>query len=172
LLLGLVDYDWPKYQGIIERSAIHLFDRLLAQDDALTVNYPPLYMLVVMLRLIAELSTRSIRPLLKQRIDQVAEHLAARLEHEAQRQWLTPQDAAFLTLACAHPLTQSLFKSRWVGVLLKQQRYDGGWEGHPFFFVPNRQETLTWYTSCTMTTAFCYDALKTHDRAVAGSWSP
>jgi hypothetical protein len=161
LLLGLIDYDWAHYQDIIVKSAMNLLDRLIAQDYALTVNYPPLYMLVVLLRLIAELSAREIPLLLKHRVRRAAERLRARLAREAQRQRLSPQDAAFVMLACAHPLTQSLSEPRWTGILLKHQRYDGGWDGFPFFFVPDRQETLTWYTSRTMTTAFCYDALRT-----------
>jgi hypothetical protein len=160
LLLGLIDYDWAHYRDVIVNAATYLLGRLVDQDYALTVNYPPLYMLAIMQRLIAELLARRIPTCLDQRIQQAAEYVVARLEREAQRQRLTPQDAAFLVLACRHPSTRSLLEPRWVNTLVEGQRHDGGWAGHPFFFVPDRDGALACYTSRTMTTAFCYDALK------------
>ena len=66
-----------------------------------------------------------------------------------------------LTLACPSPLAEGLFNPRWNTILFKTQRADGSWQGEPFFFVPNRGEIVTWYASNTLTTAFCYHALKT-----------
>jgi hypothetical protein len=162
LLLGLIDYDWARYQSTVERSALVLFDRFVRSGYGVTVNYPPLYMLWVMLRLVGELSARGPQGPLMTLVDQATRQIVAHLEREVKRRWLTPQDAAFLMLACSHPLTQTLYDPQWVTALVKHQCCDGRWDGEPFFFVPNRGMRLTWYVSHTMTTAFCYHALKTH----------
>jgi hypothetical protein len=162
LLLGLMDYDWARYQSIVERSALLLFDRFTRSGYGVTVNYPPLYMLWVMLRLVDELSRRETQDPLRLCVERATEQIVTHLGREAKRHWITPQDAAFLMLACAHPLTQPLYNPRWMTILSKHQRCDGRWDGEPFFFVPNRRMALTWYASHTMTTAFCYHALKTH----------
>jgi hypothetical protein len=162
LLLGLIDYDWARYQSTVKRSALVLLDRFVRSGYGVTVNYPPLYMLWVMLRLVDELSARELQGLLRLCVERANEHIVAHLEREVKRRWISPQDAAFLMLACSHPLTQSLYNPRWVTTLVKHQRCDGRWDGEPFFFVPNRGMRLTWYVSHTMTTAFCYHALKTH----------
>ncbi len=162
VLLGLIDYDWVYYRGIIEKSALNLLDHFIKQTCGVTINYPPLYMLNVMLRLITELATHIDQGTLMQRIEQASKHLLVQLERETKRRHTSPQDAAFLTLACSHALTRSLFNPRWISILLKNQRCDGSWYGEPFFFVPNRGEALTWYSSHTMTTAFCYHALETY----------
>jgi hypothetical protein len=163
VLLGLIDYDREFYQDLIRKSASGLLERFARQSYGITVNYPPLCALTVMARLIAALSACPAQSPLGRRIEEAAEHLAAQLEREVERPYLTPQDAAFLTLACSHPQTESFLNPRWITILLKNQRSDGSWQGEPFFFVPNRGEVLTWYTSHTMTTAFCYHALKTYD---------
>lgn len=161
VLLGLIDYDRESYAELIQRSALGLLERFSQRGYGITVNYPPLYTLVVMQRLIAALRARSVLPALERCVEQAAERLLAQLEREVERARVTPQDAAFLTLACSYPSTESLFNPRWITILLKHQRSDGSWQGEPFFFVPNRGEVLTWYTSDTMTTAFCYHALET-----------
>jgi hypothetical protein len=162
LLLGLIDYDWARYGGIVERSALVLLDRFVRFAYGVTVNYPPLYMLWVMLRLVDELLARELSDVLRLRVKHAAEQIVAHLEREVKRCWITPQDAAFMMLACSHPLTRSLYNPRWMNTLAKHQRCDGRWDGEPFFFVPNRGMQLTWYVSHAMTTAFCYHALKTH----------
>jgi hypothetical protein len=161
LLLGLVDYDWARYREIVSRAASILLDRFVRFGYGVTVNYPPLYMLWVMLCLVDELSARGISNSLRLRLERATEQIVRHLEHEVQRQRITPQGAAFLMLACAHPLTQSLYTPRWMTTLFKHQRCDGRWDGEPFFFVFSRGMGFTWYVSHTMTTAFCYHALKT-----------
>lgn len=161
VLLGLIDYDWESYVDLIQRSALGLLGRFAQRGYGITVNYPPLYTLVVMQRLIAALLAHPMSPSLERRAEQASEHLLVQLERETERSHVTPQDAAFLTLVCSYPAAESLFNPRWITVLLKHQRSDGSWQGEPFFFVPNRGEVLTWYTSDTMTTAFCYHALET-----------
>jgi hypothetical protein len=73
---------------------------------------------------------------------------------------VTPQDAALLVLACLHAGEPRLLRSRWISVMLKQQRHDGGWAAEPFAATPNRGGSVTWYGTKTLTTALCYDALK------------
>jgi hypothetical protein len=161
VLLGLIDYDWKSYADQIQRSALGLLRRFAQREYGITVNYPSLYTLVVMQRLIAALLAHPISPSLERRVEQAGERLLVQLECETERLHITPQDAAFLASACSYPSTEYLFNPRWITVLLKHQRSDGSWQGESFFFVPNRGEALTWYTSDAMTTAFCYHALKT-----------
>jgi hypothetical protein len=52
------------------------------------------------------------------------------------------------------------FSRGWVTLILKQQRYDGSWPGEPLFVTPTRGELAAWYSSATVTTAYCYQALR------------
>lgn len=92
--------------------------------------------------------------------------LTNQLAVETQRSYLTPQQAAFLTLACLSPAwpesTPSLFNPEWVIHLYKTQRYDGSWAAEPLYGTPTRGELAAWYSSRTVTTAFCYHALKVY----------
>jgi hypothetical protein len=42
---------------------------------------------------------------------------------------------------------------------LRSQRFDGSWLGEPFAAAPNRGGAVSWYSSTTLTTALCLDAL-------------
>lgn len=161
LLLGLIDYDWPGYEALIERAALNLFERLLARGLGATLYYLPPYSLWAMFKLIAELSSRPVPTELRDRLAQVSELLLARFELETQRRQLTPQDAAFLTLCCAYPPAGPLFDPGWITTLLKSQRHDGSWDDEPLFLIPDRNLTC-WYSSRSVTTAFCYHALRTY----------
>ncbi len=172
VLLGLIDYDWVEYRALIKKSALNLFERLIAGGLSATLHYVPLYSLWTVFELIAKLS----RPIsvalqdnlaLQDKLNTAAQALAERLAVEAKRPGIiTPQDAAFLTLAChsaALPhASKSLFKPDWITLLSKTQRYDGSWAGEPLFGTPTRGEVATWYTSRSVTSAFCYHALKTY----------
>jgi hypothetical protein len=162
LLLGLMDYDWARYQALIERAALNLFDRLLQNGLGLTTNYDLLYALWVLSRLLAQLSARPISADMRDRLAPASTAVQQRLAQAAKRRFASPQDAAFLTLAClAHP-GEELFRPQWITVLLKNQRFDGSWETEPFYPTPNRGGLPTWYASRSMTTAFCYHALQTY----------
>ena len=162
LLLGLIDYDRTGYQGLIEKSAGQLLDRVTNDACGITLNYSRLYTPGIIFRLISELSTRSVQQPLRGRMSQATKALAERLEVETKRRRVTPQDAAFLILACLNPVAEHMFNPRWATILIKNQRFDGGWDGEPFYFTPNRGNVVTWYASHSLTTAFCYHALKTY----------
>jgi hypothetical protein len=113
---------------------------------------------------VSEQQRPSVRPAqkaLRDKIEETSNVLARHLEMAAQRRRLSPQDAALLSLACASPPAEGLFNPRWNTIMFKHQRSDGSWQGEPSFFVPNRGEVVTWYSSNTLTTAICYHALKT-----------
>lgn len=176
LLLGLIDYAREDYHEVIENSALNLLDRFIKTGLSISVNYPPLYALGAMAELISRLSgidppqlgspsgelfVRPVQEALRGKIKEASKVLAEHLEIAIQRRRLSPQDAALLALACANPLVEGLFNPRWNTIMFKHQRSDGSWGGEPLFFVPNRGEVVTWYSSNTLTTAFCYHALKT-----------
>jgi hypothetical protein len=109
------------------------------------------------------------------RLDKVVRTVMECLAVEANRPGLTSQDAAFLSLAClssGNQETLSVFAKRtlrvrlpdWITLLCKTQRYDGSWADEPLFGTPTRGELATWYSSRTVTTAFCYQALKTYEK--------
>jgi hypothetical protein len=94
---------------------------------------------------------------------------------ETRRASLVPQEAAFLILASKRleqikagwPSPDILaavspqFNPDWLTLLCKAQRYDGSWAGEALFGTPTRGEFAAWYSSRSVTSAFCYHALKT-----------
>ena len=97
---------------------------------------------------------------LREQLELVAAYMHDRLACEAEREDLSPQDAAFLILASLRSRVLP-FDVEWVTTLFKHQRHDGCWEGEPIFITPTaRNLTTTWFKSRTVTTAFAYHALK------------
>jgi hypothetical protein len=160
LLLGLIDYDWPGYQDLIEKSASNLLKRFNAEPYSITVNYPPLYLLYAVQRLLAALGEQPCSTGLQRHLEEARHTLQAQLKQEQERPVLTPQEAAFLSLTSLETSSPGKLNPAWLHTLLKNQLSDGSWRGETFFFVPNRGEVLSWYSSNTMTSAFCYQALK------------
>jgi hypothetical protein len=129
----------------------------------LTTNYDLPYALWIALKLIGQLSARPVGAALRARIAQAGAALRDRLAREAKRRYLNPQDAALLTLACLDDTAaEAIFEPDWIATLLKNQRYDGSWQGQPFYPTPHRGGVAVWYASRTVTTAFCYHALQTY----------
>ncbi|HXV97861.1 MAG TPA: hypothetical protein VEC93_05510, partial [Anaerolineae bacterium] len=175
VLLGLIDYDWAGYCDLIEKSAKNWCERLIANSLGATLHYVPLYSLWTAFELIIKLSSQSIPAALRDKLDQTVSRLAEVLTNEAKRPNLTPQDAAFLILACLRFEQMELnwrpklaldtyptFNPDWITLLCKTQRYDGSWADEPLYGTPTRGELATWYSSRSVTTAFCYAALKTY----------
>lgn len=166
VLLGLIDYDWSRYRPLIIKSAANLFERLADQGLNEVRHYIPLYGLWAAFELICKLSAKPITPTLQHQIDAATTLLLNRLHIEAKRRSISPQEAAFLTAICLSPVlpepAQSLFNPNWITLLGKKQRYDGSWAGEPLFGTPTRGDLAAWYTSRSVTTVFCYHALKTY----------
>jgi hypothetical protein len=162
ILLGLIDYDWERYQALVEKSALNLFERLLKHGLGLTTNYDLLYALWIIPTLMARLSIQPIGSELQEKIELVRSVVRERVAREAQRRFISPQQAAFLTLACLGHPAEALFRPQWITILMKNQRYDGSWEAEPFYPTPNRGGVATWYASRPITTAFCTHALQTY----------
>jgi hypothetical protein len=120
----------------------------------------------VAFELVAKLAAGSLRETLSELPGQATQTLTERLEIETKRASITPQNAALLTLTClSEGCPHPLFKPGWITRLGKTQRYDGSWAGEPLFGTPTRGEVAAWYTSRSVTTAYCYHALKTYQGA-------
>ncbi|MFN8458093.1 MAG: hypothetical protein U0401_26155 [Anaerolineae bacterium] len=191
VLLGLLAFDAAAYAPVIEPAARQWSQTWLKRGLGGTHHYVPLYALWTALELVAQLqsfassknrpetgecvaSPRNRRPIINPRssvsglrssndfLDSLAQLTPALTNHltvETRRAHLTPQDAAFLILACRS--NPSLFNPEWLTLLAKSQRYDGSWAAEPLYGTPTRGELAAWYGSRTVTTAFCYHALKT-----------
>lgn len=180
VLLGLLDYDRAGYRGLIEKSAASWSERVAAQGLGATHHYVPLYALWTAFELIFKLSEHCARVTprasenkLPHSLNLAAQTLTQRLVIETQRPSLTPQDAAFLTLACLRleqirlnwspkftlDSIMPALNPDWITLLCKSQRYDGSWAGEPLFGTPTRGEFAAWYSSRGVTSAFCYHAL-------------
>lgn len=164
-LLGLLAYDWPRFQPLIEKSAAGLFSRYLESDFGTVAYYDPLYTLWQALALVQQLGTRTADPHLSSLIKKAAGKLAQRLDIEAQNSDYTTQQAAFLVLACLEHRSDTILDPTWITFLQKTQRHDGSWGDEPLYITCDRDGLPgNWYSSRTMTTAFCYHALNTYSR--------
>ena len=89
--------------------------------------------------------------------ERLREVAAALIERTRQRMRLSPQEAAFLTLAC-HALGQAP-APEWKTVILSGQRSDGTWEPEPFYITAFTGGTQLWHSGRILTTSYCYRAL-------------
>lgn len=164
LLVGLIGYDWNLYQEIIHRSAGQLLRSFSDRGPAITVNYPRLFCLWKVSELLESLRKKSMLEGLSAEILSAIDAYPNFLEAEISQYRVTPQTAAFLTLACLNTPAESHFDRKWITTILKNQRPDGSWYGEPLFFVPNRGELTTWHASHLLTSAFCYHAVREYKR--------
>ena len=163
LLLGLLRYAPDRYGTTIERGALQLLEQIGSVGLRANVNYPPTFALGVFGRLIAGLEASTLgflRGRAKRAVDKAMGVLAVELDRAIARSVRTPQQAALLTTACLHMKRSEEVDPRWRTTILKGQSFDGGWIGEPFAAAPNRGLAVTWYSSRLLTSALCYDALK------------
>ncbi|MCK6629869.1 MAG: hypothetical protein L6R45_32430 [Anaerolineae bacterium] len=171
VLLGLLAFDAPEYQALIEKSARQWCERIISQGLSANRHYVSLYALWTAFELLAQLHRRIGQVNIQAQLDLAGQTLLEQLSIEANRPHLTPQDTAFLGLACfcldqrspQLALTTeaiALFKPEWTTLLCKSQRYDGSWAAEPLYGTPTRGELAAWYSSRLVTTAFCYHALR------------
>ena len=169
LLLGLNGIASQRHQDTIETGARHLMDRICDVGLGANVNYPPWYALAVFLRLVARLEDRNLRGNLAQRVGEAKGRLLAELDQATTARLVSAQAAALLAAACFEADRADLLDPTWMTTVLKRQRADGSWIGEPFAAAPNRGGWVSWYSSATLTTALCYDALaryaNTRDRS-------
>lgn len=163
-LLGLLDYDWERFRTVIEKSAADLFARLCQEGLGFNNAYDLPYALWTASGLVSKLSGLPIDDRLCGELGRATPVLNGTLRQEAAWRSITPQRAAFLTLSSLMDSSELPFEERWINVLLKSQRYDGTWVDEPLYPTPNRNATVTWYSSRSVTTAFCYHALQTFQR--------
>ena len=159
LLLGLCSFPGDRYRDAIEIGASDLVDRIRDVRLGANVNYPPLYALSAFGRLLDRLEGRIISSDLASRVGEARGVLHDELERARQLRPFTAQAGALLTIACLDVGRADFIDPRWTTIVLKQQRFDGSWSAEPFAAAPNRGRFVTWYSSTTLTSALCYDAL-------------
>jgi hypothetical protein len=160
LLLGLLAYAPDRYAATIERGSLQLLCRIGDVGLGANVNYPPAFALAAFGRLIARLSDQGFLGGQAKRAARKARRmLVSALDRAMERQVLTAQQAALLTVACLDLKCSGKQDPRWQATILKRQRFDGSWIGEPFAAAPNRGLAVTWYSSTLLTSALCYDAL-------------
>jgi hypothetical protein len=166
LLLGLLAYDPVAHRATIENAAAQWLARWALSGLGSNSLYVSSYALWMACRLLDALCDSLTGSALQDEIERGQAGVRARLRQEA-GQISTPQEAALLTLAClegsAPPSRVALFDPVWVSLILKRQRYDGAWAGEPLFVTPTRGEVAAWYASRSVTTAYCYHALRVYD---------
>ncbi|MCQ3975364.1 MAG: hypothetical protein DPW09_18120 [Anaerolineae bacterium] len=171
VLLGLLAFDPVGYYELIEKSVRQWCERIISQGLSANRHYVSLYALWTAFELLAQLHRRTGLADIQAQLDLAGQTLLEQLSIEANRPYLTPQDAAFLSLACLCLEQRSpklalateasaLFKPEWTALLCKSQRYDGSWAAEPLYGTPTRGELAAWYSSRPVTTAFCYHALR------------
>jgi len=159
LLIGLLTVAGDRYRGAVESGASHLLDRLRHVGVGANVNYPPLFALAVFFRLLALLEQRNVGRGPAADIGTTRTRLLAELHARLEAAPVTPQASALAAIACRHAGQSDLVDPRWMTTVLKQQRSDGSWIGEPFAAAPNRGGWVSWYSSTTLTSALCYEAL-------------
>lgn len=163
-LLGLIAFDWSRFQPLVEESALGVFGRYLTSDFGTVAYYDLRYTLWQTLTLLRELQSKTTNSHLTNLIDQAHIKLTERLILEVGRGAETPQQAAFLIMACLDGRHGAHLDPTWITFLQKTQRYDGSWDNEPFFITCDRDGLPgNWYSSRTMTTAFCYHALNQYN---------
>ena len=151
LLIGLLQSEWERYRTLIVNSCRQLLERFIEHGPAITVNYPPTYCLWRINQLLEVISLEQLPGdlgLVADRGRQIYEEYLIRATEQYR---ITPQEAALLILACLNSPAEHLFSPSWVTILMKSQRPDGSWYGEPMFFVPNRGEITSWYSSHLLT---------------------
>jgi hypothetical protein len=161
LLLGLLGDAAPAHPDLVAAGSAQLLDRICAVGLGANVNYPPLHALAAFHRLLAALEAREGAAVQDPgtALAEARTVLDAELERAAGSRILTAQEAALVAIACREAGRDDLVRPAWTGTILRQQRFDGGWAGEPFAAAPNRGGWVTWYSSASLATALCYDAL-------------
>jgi hypothetical protein len=163
VLLGLLDFDPANYEQLIVRAVKSLTQRWRTRGWGALGHYVPPYWLWRGFELLGKLKQSSFCFRLETELASLQNSLGNHLKRAGLQTNPTPQTAAFLSLAALSPgnTDKGRFDPRWQTLLVKTQRYDGSWAGEPLYSTPTRGELATWYSSRTVTTAFCYHALKT-----------
>jgi hypothetical protein len=156
LLLGVGSARGARHDHIFDVGARTLFERILQVRLGANVNYPLAFALAAYLRLAA---VAAERPGLTEIAGAVRSELGAEVERRCRYSARTAQAAALISLACLDAGRPDLLDTAWRATILKQQRFDGSWNGEPFAAAPNRGNAITWYSSSTMTSALAYQAL-------------
>jgi len=163
LLLGLAPYAPVRHASTISTGLAALLARIGDVGLAANVNYTPAFALATLGRLLRYLDRPASRAWLPDQVGRAAaeagEALAGELDRLLAWRVTTHQQAALSTTACLELGMSDRIDPSWRVMLLASQRWDGSWTGEPFAVVPNRGRTMAWFTSATLTTALCYDAL-------------
>lgn len=159
LLIGLTEIRGSR--ATVETGAVALLDRVANVGLGANINYPPRYALAVFFRLLECLSARRLSESMSVRLTAARTVLVGELERRSSAPVTSAQEAALAVLAAHAGGRKDLVRPGWITTILKQQRFDGSWPTAPFAVAPNRGWRVSAYSSTTLTTALCYDALST-----------
>jgi hypothetical protein len=136
------------------RLAESLLQCTASHASAAFVHYDVPFGLLMMQTCSKALEQRNIAPDILNRLQITMQQLAipfwSRVTH-------SPQDAAQLLLAQVLP---HHLQTEAISCILRNQRPDGSWNAEPLFMAPNRGARMTPFSSRTVTTSFCWHALK------------
>jgi hypothetical protein len=147
-LVGLIEAGPDLFPKIGARPLARLLSDFAARGTSDAVDYVDDYLLVPISRLLVYQNDAG---------DGAQARLSSEIEKRAEAS--SPQTVAFLIMAASnHPELETEAWS-WIDILVRSQRYDGGWDAEPLFWVNGFGGAPEWFRSRTVTTSFCYEAL-------------
>jgi hypothetical protein len=152
-LVGLIEAAADVFPKIGARPLARLLSDFAARGTSDAIDYVDDYLLVPISRLLVHQNGGGD--------NDAGDAARARLSSEIERraEASSPQTIAFLIMAASnHPELETQAWS-WIDILIRSQRYDGGWDAEPLFWVNGFGGAPEWFRSRTVTTSFCYEAL-------------
>jgi hypothetical protein len=147
-LVGLIEGSVDHFPKIGTLPLARLLSDFAARGTSDAVDYVDDYLLVPISRLLVHQNDA----------DEAARaRLSSEIEKRAEAS--SPQTIAFLIMAASNHPEMETQASSWIDILVRSQRYDGGWDAEPLFWVNGFGGAPEWFRSRTVTTSFCYEAL-------------
>ena len=147
-LVGLIEAAPDLFPKIGARPLARLLSDFAARGTSDAIDYADDYLLVPISRLLVYQNDAG---------DGAKARLSSEIKKRAEAS--SPQTIAFLIMAASnHPELETEAWS-WIDILVRSQRYDGGWDAEPLFWVNGFGGAPEWFRSRTVTTSFCYEAL-------------
>jgi hypothetical protein len=147
-LVGLMEARADLFSKIGARPLARLLSDFAARGTSDAVDYVDDYLLVPISRLLVYQNDAG---------DPARARLSSEIEKRAEAS--SPQTVAFLIMAASNHPEMETEAWPWIDILFRSQRYDGGWDAEPLFWVNGFGGAPEWFRSRTVTTSFCYEAL-------------
>jgi hypothetical protein len=147
-LVGLIEASADLFPKIGARPLARLLSDFAARGTSDALDYVDDYLLVPISRLLVHQNDAG---------DAARARLSSEIEKRAGAS--SPQTIAFLVMAASNHPEMETEPWSWIDILVRSQRYDGGWDAEPLFWVNGFGGDPEWFRSRTVTTSFCYEAL-------------